>query len=73
VVVYPQLVSRSSEEKRTCLTTETIKGAALALEGVHNVERGDGLALGVFSVGDSVTDDRLQEGLEDATGLLVDH
>jgi hypothetical protein len=27
----------------------------------------------VLGVGDGVTDDRLQEGLEDATGLLVDH
>jgi hypothetical protein len=27
----------------------------------------------VFSVGDSVTDNRLQERLEDATGLFVDH
>jgi hypothetical protein len=27
----------------------------------------------VLGVGDSVTDDGLQEGLEDTTGLLVDH
>lgn len=55
------------------LTTETVQGTALALEGVDNVEGGDGLALGVLSVGDSVTDDTLKEGLEDTTGLLVDH
>jgi hypothetical protein len=46
---------------------------ALALESVDDVERSDGLALGVLSVGDSVTDDTLEEGLEDTTGLLVDH
>jgi hypothetical protein len=27
----------------------------------------------VLSVGDGVTDDTLEEGLEDTTGLLVDH
>ena len=54
------------------LTTETVQGAALALEGVDDVEGGDGLALGVLSVGDSVTDDTLEEGLEDTTGLVVD-
>ena len=55
------------------LTTETVQGAALALEGVDNVEGGDGLALGVLSVGDGITDDGLEEGLEDTTGLFVNH
>jgi hypothetical protein len=27
----------------------------------------------VLSVGDGITDDTLEEGLEDTTGLLVDH
>ena len=44
----------------------------MALEGVDNVKRGNGFALGVFSVGDSITDDRFQERLKDTTGLLVD-
>ena len=57
----------------TALTTETVQGAALTLQGVDNVEGGDGLALGVLSVGDGVTDDTLEEGLQDTTGLLVDH
>ena len=55
------------------LTTETVEGTSLALKSVDDVERGDGLALGVLSVGDGVTDDTLEEGLEDTTGLLVDH
>ena len=62
---------KARERKR--LTTETVQGAALSLEGIDNVEGGDGLALGVFGVGDCVTDDTLEEGLEDTTGLLVDH
>ena len=55
------------------LTTEAVEGAALPLKGVDNVERRDSLALGVLGVGDSVTDDTLEEGLEDTTGFLVDH
>jgi hypothetical protein len=60
-------------EKTRCLTTETVEGTALALESVDNVEGGDSLALGVLSVGDGVTDNALEEGLEDTTGLFVDH
>lgn len=55
------------------LTTETVQGTALALEGVDDVQRGDSLALGVLGVGDSVTNDTLKEGLEDGASLLVDH
>ena len=55
------------------LTTEAVEGTALPLEGVDDVERGDGLALGVLSVCDGVADDSLEEGLEDTTGLFVDH
>lgn len=58
-------------EKR--LTTETVESAALSLERVDDIERGDGLALGVLSVRDGVTDDTLEEGLENTAGLLVDH
>ena len=58
---------------RNRLATEAIEGASLALEGVDDVERRDGLALGVLGVRDGVTDDTLQEGLEHTTGLLVDH
>ena len=55
------------------LTTETVQGAALSLERVDNVERRHCLALRVLSVGDGITDDTLEEGLENTTGLLVDH
>ena len=45
----------------------------MTLKGVDDIQRGDSLALSVLSVGDSVTDDTLKEGLQDTTGLLVDH
>ncbi len=57
----------------TSLTTETVQGAALSLQCVDNVEGCDGLALGVLSVGDGVTDDTLEEGLQDTASLFVDH
>lgn len=56
-----------------CLTAETVQGTALALQSVDDIERRDSLALGVLSVGDGVTDNTLQEGLENTAGLLVDH
>lgn len=65
--------SSGADKSRSCLTTETVQGTALALEGVDNVEGGDGLALGVLGVGDGVTNDTLKEGLQDRAGLLVDH
>lgn len=62
---------RLPEEGRR-LSAETVEGSALSLEGVHDVERGDGLSLGVLGVGDGVTDDVLEEDLEDTSGLFVD-
>ena len=59
--------------ERTRLTTETVKGTALTLQGVDDIEGGDGLALGVLGVGNGVTDDTLEESLEDTTSLFVDH
>jgi hypothetical protein len=41
-------VARWREEDRSRLTTETVKGTALALEGVHNIERGNRLSFGVL-------------------------
>jgi hypothetical protein len=64
---------KKKQEIEGCLTTETVESTALALEGIDNVERGDGLALGVLCVGDCITDDTFKEGLEDTTGLFVDH
>ena len=45
----------------------------MSLEGVDDVERRDRLALGVLRVRDGVTDDTLEERLENTTRLLVDH
>ena len=54
------------------LTSESIKGTALPLEGIDDIHSGDSLPLGVLGVGDGIPDDVLKEHLEDTTGLLVD-
>jgi hypothetical protein len=59
--------------KKTSLTTETIEGTALSLECVDNIEGSNSLALCVLSVCDSIADNTFEEGLENTSGLLVDH
>ena len=54
------------------LSTESVEGTSLPLEGIDDIHSGDSLPLGVFGVGDGITDDVLKEDLEDTTGLLVD-
>ena len=46
------------------LTTEAIQSAALPLQCVYNIKGSDGLATGVLGVGDSISDDILQEHLQ---------
>ena len=63
----------SGQTRRSnCLTSESVQGASLPLEGIDHIHGGDGLPLGVFGVGDGIPDHVLKEDLEDATGLLVD-
>ena len=54
------------------LTSESIEGTSLPLEGIDDIHGGDSLPLSVFGVGDSIPDDILEEHLEDSTGLLID-
>ncbi len=45
------------------LSSESVEGASLALEGVDNVHGSDGLAASVLRVGDGVADDVLEKHL----------
>ena len=54
------------------LSTESVEGTSLPLEGIDDIHSSDGLPLGMFSVGDSITDDVLKEYFEDTTGLFID-
>jgi len=64
-----QLLGCTKNTESRSLGAETVEGAALALEGVDDVERGDSLALGVLSVGDRVADDVLE--LQSVSELLL--
>ena len=55
-----------------CLTSESVESATLPLERIDDIHGSDSLPLSVLSVSDSITDDVLQEHLEDGTCLLVD-
>ena len=54
------------------LSSESVESTALPLECVDDVHGGDGLPLGMFSVGNGVTDYVLKEHFQDSTGFLVD-
>ena len=53
-------------------TSEAIESTSLPLESVDHIYGGDGLPLGVLSVGDRVPDHILQEDLKNTSRLLVD-
>ena len=44
----------------------------MSLESIDDVESGDGLSLGVFGVGDRVSDNILEEASENKSGLVID-
>ena len=54
------------------LTSESVEGTSLSLESIDNIHGGNGLPLGVFCVGDGVSDHVLKEHFQNSTGLFVD-
>ena len=54
------------------LTSESVEGTSLPLEGIDYIHGGDSLPLGVLGVDDGVSDNVLEESSEDGAGLLVD-
>ena len=66
------LIKAVVEWKARALTTKSVQSTALALQGVDHIHGGDGLSLGVLSVGDCISDDVFQEHLQHPTGLFVD-
>ena len=53
------------------LATESVDGSALSLEGVDDVKGSHGLSSGVLGVSHGVTNDVLEERLDNSSGLLV--
>ena len=62
----------ASFSSRASSASEAVKSATLSLESVHHVHGRDRLSLGVLGVGDCVSDDVLEENLEDAPSFFVD-
>ena len=60
------------QEHTIGLTAKAVQGASLPLQGIDDIHGRNSLALGVFGVGDGITDNVLEEHLQDATGLFVD-
>merc|ERR1712198_80022 len=58
--------------RRVELSSETIEGPALPLQGVHHIHGSHSLPLGMLGVGHSITDDVLQENLENTPSLFID-
>ena len=54
------------------LATESVEGASLPLQRIHDIHGSDGLPLGMISVGDGIPDDGFKEDTEDGAGLLID-
>jgi hypothetical protein len=54
------------------LSSKTIKGFSLTLQGIHNVHGCHSLSASMLCVRDTVTDHVLQEHFEDTTSFFVD-
>jgi len=57
---------------RVGLASESVERAPLSLESIDDVHGSDGLSLGVFRVGHSISDDVFEEDFEDTSGFFVD-
>ena len=57
---------------KVCLTSESVQGSALSLQGIDDIHGGDSLPLGMLGVGNGITDDILKENLQHTTGLFID-
>lgn len=53
-------------------TSETVDGSALPLKSIDNIHSSDGFSSGVLSVGDGISDNTLEESLEDLSGVIID-
>ena len=71
-VYFVQTNDNMKQSNASRLSTESIEGASLALQGVHDVHRGDSLPARVLGVRHGITDHVLEEHLEHSARLLVD-
>ncbi|KAL7462445.1 hypothetical protein ACHAXS_002827 [Conticribra weissflogii] len=53
------------------LSTESVESLSLTLERIHDVHGSDRFTTGVFSVGDRIPNNILEENFQDTTSLFV--
>merc|ERR1719377_305259 len=68
----PQASDMYGADMAPCSAAEAVDGAALALQRVDHVECCHGFPPRMFGVGDRVTENVLQERLQDTSRLIVD-
>ena len=54
------------------LTSESVEGSSLSLQGIDDIHSGDSLPLGMLTVGHGIPNHVLQKDLQDTSSLLVD-
>ena len=69
VLKGPSFVVQSAADS---LTAESVQGTSLTLQSVDNIHGRHSFPLGVLCIGHGVTNDILQEDLQDSSGLLID-
>ncbi|XP_058811213.1 uncharacterized protein LOC131676106 [Topomyia yanbarensis] len=67
-----ELAKHAVSEGTKAVTKYTSSNASLSLQCIDDIHCGDGLAFGVFSVGDGISDDIFQEHFQHSSCLLVD-
>ena len=54
-----------------CLASEPVESATLPLQSIDHIHGGDSFPLGVFSVGDGITDDVFEKNFENAARFFI--
>merc|ERR1712029_1268774 len=65
------IICKITKCRKLQLSSEAIEGPALPLQGIHHVHGGHSLPLGMLGVSHGVTDNILQEDLENTLSLLI--
>merc|ERR1719370_86506 len=60
------------EQLKFASTSKSVKSSSLSLQSINDIHRGDCFPLGMFSVGDSISDYIFQKDFEDTSGFFVD-
>lgn len=65
-------VGKRGSQHQILHATKSVQCPAISFQSIHDVLRSDGLSASVFSVGNSVSDDLLEEVFQVSAGLFID-